>query len=426
LSSNSRIDGWIEGRLDEMVRTTIELIRVDTSVPPGRNYAECASVIKETCEKLGLKTEIRYIAEDRFRQRLGGRLKELEGPRPNVIARLGQNPVWVLLNGHIDVVPAQDTGWTSSPFSPTIRDGRIYGRGAADMKGSLAAMTYAAAALVHAVPELERGLTLTYTTDEEVGGYTGIEFLIEEGIINSGYKYCISTDGDIEYISVAGLGDLEVRIDVRGKAEHSGQGWLGVNAVEEAAELIVRLKDLAKLVASRRSKIRVHPSTGVEYMRPGLYVNVIRGGLKANIIPDHCHFVVDRRFIPEEDQAEVLEELLRVIRDFKEAKPRATVDASVESSYPAYAVDPGHELVRALRQSAAEVLHTELPLYGSQGSSDVAFIAALGIPVVSLGAARPDANYHAQNENVRIQDLEYLAKILARCLLRLTGQGGVG
>src|SRR5207245_554688 len=99
------------------------------------------------------------------------------------------------------------------------------------------------------------------------------------------------------------------------EAAHSGRGWTGINAIEEAAGLIEKLKVLCQEIGKRRSRIPAEPMYGTKKMRPGLYVNMIKGGLKGNIIPDTCEILVDRRFIPEEKATELEKEINRGVRE---------------------------------------------------------------------------------------------------------------
>src|SRR5437016_14680240 len=126
----------------------------------------------------------------------------------------------------------------------------------------------------------------------------------------------LSGDGRIEGLNIASLGDAEYLITVHGTAAHSGRGWTGVNAIEYGASLIEDLKKLGVEIGKRRSRISAEPIWGTKKMRPGLYVNTAKGGLKGNIIPDTFEILVDRRFIPEESEARVRKEVARVVREF--------------------------------------------------------------------------------------------------------------
>lgn len=419
-----KIDSWIEDHMDDLVNFVCELIRIDTSTPPGRNYDKIAERIVGKFDEIGLKAELHDIPKDLLMEKMKeDSITNAKGPRTNVVAYLEgkEHKTRVLTNGHTDVVPARPDKWSVDPFAGVVKSGRIYGRGASDMKGALGAMIYSMWAFKDLGIKLNGDIVATFTTDEELGGYTGIRYFIDQGIINKNMDYCISTDGDIEEISIASLGDVEVVITVWGKPYHSGMGWRGVNAIEHAASLITRLVELGKKIGEKRSKIPIKPVDDIKYMRPGLYVNVIEGGLKPNIIPYKCTIIVDRRMVPEESLEGSLKEIRQVIDEYMREHPEVRIEMQHRAYYPPDALDPNHPLVEVVKEAAKEVLGEELPAVGGQGSTDVAFIGALGIPTVCLGVGREDSNAHGVDENIYIEDLKALTKILVRCYIKLLG-----
>ena len=419
-----KLDEWVEEHINDLVDFVCKLIRVDTSVPPGKNYDKIAEMIADKLNEVGIKAELHEIPEKLLMEKMKeDGITDISGPRTNVVAYLEgkERKPKVLTNGHTDVVPARPDKWSVDPFKGVVKNGRIYGRGSSDMKGSLGAMIYSMWAFKDLNIKLNGDIVATFTTDEELGGYTGIRYFIDKGIINKDMDYCISTDGTIEEINIADLGDVEVVITVWGKPYHSGTGWRGVNAIEHAASLINRLVELGKKIGERRSKIPIKPIDDVKYMRPGLYVNVIEGGLKPNIIPYKCTIIVDRRMIPEENLEDSLEEIREVINKYVKEHPEVSIDMHHRAYYPPGALDPDHPLVKIVKEVTKEVLGEELLAVGGQGSTDVAFIGALGIPTVCIGVGREESNAHGVDENIRIEDLKALTKILIRCYVRLLG-----
>ncbi len=413
------MDRWVDSHKEEIVDLTCRLVSVDTTVPPGRNYPKISQLIAGELKDLGVTPTVSYIPEATIRRRTDPEVG-LKGPRPNIYTTLkGEHDgPSILLNGHVDVVPAQTQGWSSDPFQPAIRKGMIFGRGAADMKGSDACMTYSLKALVETGVHFNGFITPTFTTDEEVGGYTGVNYLIDKHVITKDLDYCISTDSGIEALNIASLGDTEFLITVRGKSAHSGRGWTGVNAIEYAATLIERLKQLGREVGKRRSRIPAEPVYGNRWMRPGLYITIVKGGIKGNIIPDTCEILVDRRYIPEEKAAQVQREVEKVVRNFaREFKVKVSMRPIL--GYSPMMTPPNHHLVRVMRKSARRVLGRDAPPRGSQGSTDMAAVSQLGIPVAVLGATRSDSNIHGVDEHVRINDLVSVTKILAHSYLEL-------
>ncbi len=413
------VDNWIDAHKKDLVDLTCRLVNIDTTVPPGRNYPKVSQLVAAELKDLGVTPSVKYIPEATIRQKVDPEVG-LKGPRPNTYATLkGEGPgSSILLNGHVDVVPAQPTGWSNDPFEPVIKGGLIYGRGAADMKGSDACIIYSLKALVDTGVHFNGSITPTFTTDEEVGGYTGVNYLIDKGVITKKVDYCISTDTGIEALNIASLGDTEFLITVKGKSAHSGRGWTGVNAIEYAAALVERLKALGREIGKRRSKIPAEPIYGNKWMRPGLYVTMVKGGIKGNIIPDSCEVLVDRRYIPEEKSVQVEREVARVVREFAREEGVKVAMRPILGYNPMY-TPPNHRLVRVVRKHARKVLGRDAPPRGSHGSTDMAAVSALGIPVAVIGATRADSNIHGVDEHVRISDLVSVTRILAHSYLEL-------
>ena len=414
-----QVDRWIDAHKKDLVDLTCRLVSIDTTVPPGLNYPKISQVLAKELKELGVTPSVSHIPETTIKRRVSPEVG-LKGPRPNTYATLkgeGEGPK-ILLNGHVDVVPADPSGWTNDPFDPTIRNGQIYGRGAADMKGSDACTIFSLKALVETSAKFAGSIIPTFTTDEEVGGYTGVNHLVDKHVITKDIDYCLSADSGIEVLHVAALGDSEFVITVKGVAAHSGRGWTGINAIEEAASLIEKLKVLGQEVGKRKSKIPAEPMYGTKKMRPGLYINMIKGGLKGNIIPDTCEVLVDRRFIPEE-KAEIVErEISKIVREFAKDSP-AKVSMKKILGYEPMITPPNHKLVKVVRKEARKVLGRDTPPAGSQGSTDMATVTQLGIPVTVLGACRQDSNIHGIDEHVRINDLVSITKILTHSYLEL-------
>ncbi len=415
-----QIDRWIDAHKKDLVDLTCRLVNIDTTVPPGLNYPRISQLLAAELKDLGVTPSVSLISEATLRRKVDPEVG-LKGPRPNTYATLkgeGEGP-GILLNGHVDVVPADPTGWSHNPFEPVIKNAKIYGRGAADMKGSDACTIYSLKALVETGAKFGGTITPTFTTDEEVGGYTGVNHLVDKHVITKDVDYCLSTDSGIEALHIASLGDAEYLITVHGKAAHSGRGWTGVNAIEYGATLIEELKKLGQDIAKKRSRIPAERIYGTKKMRPGLYVNVVKGGLKGNIIPDTFEILVDRRYIPEENAAQVEKEVGRAVREFAGKNREVKVSMKKILGYDPMLTPRNHRLVKVVRRVARKVLGRDTPPCGSQGSTDMAAVSALGIPVAVLGTSRQDSNIHGVDEHVRINDLVSVTKILAHTYLEL-------
>ena len=415
-----QIDRWIDNHKRDLVDLTCRLVNINTTVPPGLNYPKISHLLASEIKDLGVSPSVNYIPEATIRQRVSPEVG-LKGARPNTYATMKgeREGAKILLNGHVDVVPADPSGWSHDPFKSLVKSGKVYGRGSADMKGSAACQIYSLKALTETGAKFSGSITPTFTTDEEVGGYSGVNYLIDKHVITKYFDYCISTDSGIEALHIASLGDAEYFITVKGKAAHSGRGWTGINAIEYGASLIEDLKKLGVQISKRRSRINAEPVWGTKKMRPGLYINTAKGGLKGNIIPDTFEILVDRRFIPEEKADHVKKEVQRVVKDFAIKHPDVKVSVKPILGYDPMLTPPNHRLVKTVRRVARKILGKDVPPCGSQGSTDVSAVTALGVPVAVLGATRESSNIHGIDENVRINDLVSVTKILAHMYLEL-------
>lgn len=180
-----------------------------------------------------------------------------------------------------------------------------------------------------------RGQALNYdvsvilTTDEELSQASQLRFLAKSLKPARGSVF-FDLDTNFQYVSIAGLGALQMEIRVKGKAVHSGLSNLGENAVEKAVLLLNALLELKTKVVLRQSAVPAHPGTGLTKMVPRLDINMISGGLKVNIIPDECLISIDRRLVPEEN----IEDARREILDALSAVPGVRWEIAGEFSIP--------------------------------------------------------------------------------------------
>jgi len=372
------------------------LLSIDTSVPPGSNYDKAIDYLQPLFEEAGFDTR-RILIPAEYAEGREGRINLVCHRRAPGRKRL-------IFYGHIDVVPAE--GWDA--FQPRVEGGKIYSRGAADMKGSIVALLLAL--------ELLKGKPLKYdvsvmiTTDEELSQASQLRYL-ERYLQPVSGAYFLNLDSSFGYVSIVGLGALQVDIKVKGKAVHSALSHLGENAVEKASLLVGALLELKSKVVERKSRVPAYPGTGLDNMEARLNVNVVRGGLKVNIVPDECLVSVDRRLIPEEN----LEDARKELMDALSSVPGVTWE--LERVFTIPPVPPCEdplidELVDIIKDTTGQG-----GKFGEMGSGDLAYIVAgWGGKEFGLGAIRPECNIHGREEFVYRQDIEDLAKIIGRFL----------
>lgn len=330
-----------------------------------------------------------------------------ERSKANLYARLGPaGSGGVMLSGHSDVVPVDGQTWTVPPFALTERDGKLYGRGTADMKGFLACML---AAVPHFLAQpLRQPLHLAISYDEEVG-CLGVRSLVKELAQRSDRPAICLIGEPTELRPVLGhKGKLAMRCEVQGAACHSAYAPQGVNAIEYAAKLIQRLTVIGeRLAAPERQDARFDPPfTTVQ-------TGVIHGGRALNIVPDACSFDFEVRTLPQEDAQQVAEELVAYAQQTLEPQMRAVQPASAIRFSPLSAY-PG--LDTAAHSAAAQLIAR---LSGSDSFGTVAFgtegglFAAAGIPCVVCGPGSMEQG-HKPDEFITLAQLDACDSLLRR------------
>ncbi len=267
-----RIRNRVESLRDEVVALTQALIRIPTLNPPGDAYAPCAELIGERLKRRGFSIE--YVRgegtpgdSDRY-------------PRMNVIARFeGARPgPCVHFNGHTDVV-AVGAGWTVDPFGGEVRDGRVYGRGACDMKGGIAASIIAVEALIAECPDLIGALEISGTVDEESGGYGGVAHLAQRGYFSKPRvdHVIIPEPLNVDRVCLGHRGVWWATIETKGRIAHGSMPFLGDSAIRHMAAVLDRFeRELYPKIGAKRTTMPVVP--------PGarastMNINAIHGGL---------------------------------------------------------------------------------------------------------------------------------------------------
>jgi succinyl-diaminopimelate desuccinylase len=374
-----------------------DLIALDTTVPPGNNYARAVDYLQPLFEQAGLLTKKIEIPAAEAEGREGRTNLICHRPEP-----AGPH---LIFYAHIDVVPAQ--GWEA--FKPVEENGRIYGRGAADMKGAIPALLLALERCKD--KPIKYDTSVMITTDEEFSQASQIRYL-SRYLQPVRDAYFFDLDCNAGYVSIAGLGAVQMDIRVKGKSVHSALSHLGENAVEKAVLLMNALLDLKKKVVLRKSAIAAYPETGLDRMVDRLNINMVQGGLKVNIVPDECIISLDRRLIPEENVAGARQEIIDTLK----AVPGVEWEILREFSIPTLAPCDNpliDELVKVLRQVTGAG-----GKFGEMGSGDLGNIVVneFGGKHFGLGVIRADSNIHGKNEFVYKKDIEDLAEIIYRFL----------
>ncbi|MGE8143571.1 acetylornithine deacetylase [Pseudomonas frederiksbergensis] len=336
-----------------------------------------------------------------------------ERSKANLFATIGPaNLPGIVLSGHTDVVPVDGQPWTVAPFELTERDGKLYGRGTADMKGYIACVLALVPSLVKA--SLKRPVHIALSYDEEVGclGVRSLLKVLEQRPIKP--MLCIIGE-PTELKPVLGhKGKLAMRCDVHGEACHSAYAPLGVNAIEYAAELIGELGRIGqRLKAPEHHDARFDPPFST------VQTGVISGGKALNIVPADCRFDFEIRALPSHDPSEVAQELKtyaeqQVLPRMRAVSEQSDIRFSELSAYPG--------LVTDTRSEAAELIAA---FSGSREFGTVAFgtegglFDAVGIPTVVCGPGSMDQG-HKPDEFVSVKQLNGCDVLLQRMLASIS------
>jgi acetylornithine deacetylase len=325
--------------------------------------------------------------------------------RPNVVVRIeGRQPgPHLIFDGHLDVVPAGD-GWTSDPYAPVVREGRLFGRGAADMKGGIAAMIAAAEAVQRAEVPLCGSLTLAVVADEEEGG-SGTWHLVRSGL--RGTWAIVPEPTELQAV-VAHKGCANLRVQVRGTAAHASAPEHGVNAIDQAGALIADFGALSARLKQRQHQLLGHPT---------LTVCTIQGGFNDYTVPDACTLTLNRRVLPLETERDVLAEIQAVL-----AERSFEADAQLCSFVPPMETDVQSPVVLALRSAARDVLGADPGVVGWSATCDASILThGAGVPTVVFGPGSIARDAHRPDESVAVRDLTQCARIFASTIVQLLG-----
>ncbi|MFE0149203.1 M20 family metallopeptidase [Nonomuraea sp. NPDC059007] len=372
----AQVQDWLDARADDMAALLTRLVAVDSENPPGRALGRCAAILREEMSRLGLSPEILPIP---------GAPGHLEEPCV-VRGTAGEGARLLYFHGHFDVVPAQDR----AQFTAERRDGRIIGRGTADMKGGIVSMLYGAAA-ARELGLLGGGrIVIHLVCDEETGSVTGSGHLREAGLIDPSALAMLTAEPSGGGIWNAARGAVSLRVDVAGREAHVGQANLGVNAFWHMLHVARPVQDYATEMAGRPTAYPMNPADARGTM-------LVVGGRSAagsnfNVVPGSAYFTVDGRYNPEEDLEGELKRLTTLI---EHAAGEIGADVTVKTTQlqPSAATDPAHpaaaELARVVTAVTGEPARFEL----CAGILEIRWYAQLGIPSFGYGAGRLDVSH---------------------------------
>lgn len=378
------IDGGLEKKGQEYI---IKLLKSMNADKITEDYM-CESIIKDAFEKYN-----------------EGNLGHKQNDRLNVYGRFNgnENSKTVLFNGHIDVMPADtDNGWMYDPFSATIQNGKMYGRGTVDMKSGLMASIMAVKLLQDAQIDLPGNVIITSVCDEEGGGNGSIQAVMR-GLKADAVVNCEPTDGEL---IVAHMGWVFFKVTFKGKSCHSGMKNNGVSAIEKAIKVINALIEREHEWLLKYK----HPLCPA----PNMNIGVIEGGTAGSTVAENCSFSTCVHFVPSlMTQEQVITEFIDVVTR------TAKSDVWMEQNMPeiniyqrgeSFETDINNPLIKTFSDSYEQVNHKKIRIVGSpMGCDSRLWKNIANCPTIQFGPGEPK-KCHSVNENIEISD--YLNAIL--------------
>ena len=394
----------IDEEKEWVTRLLLDMVSIPTISPSGERYEDFVHLLSERLASKGLEPIVHRVPQSIVDENCPAEAKG--NPRFIVMVRLGKGSSTLHFNGHYDVVPG-GPGWSvTEPFKPLVRDGRLYGRGATDMKGGLASMVAALLALAEVEEDLGMRVEAAFVPDEEIGGRCGTGYLVGELGMRPDYVV-IAEPSSINRIWIGHKGAVRAEIVVKGRTAHASTPWLGVNAFQHMVYVAKEFfEKLVPRVESRRSKYAFDMPGGERATM--MLGGIVKGGGKINQVPGEASFTIDRRVIPEEKA----EEAWREIADFVDGLRAKgyNVEARLLGMTDAVVTDPGNPLVKAMREAVKRVLGIEPMTTVCIGGLDLKYYISAGSTGISYGPGVPNTA-HAPDENIVLEDVFTVARI---------------
>lgn len=371
------------------------LIHFNTVNPPGNELLACAP-LADWLLAHGVSSEIQLLDDN----------------RANLVARVrGRGAKRALaFCGHLDTVPVGNADWTFAPFSARAQDGRMYGRGAADMKGGIAAMAAAVASISNRESPLPCDILLFATAGEEVNSI-GAQTLLERGTLDEVGALVIGEPTDMQ-IAIAHKGALWVQVQIAGRAAHGSMPHLGSNA-------ILNTMSFLRTLADHPFRVESHPLLGAPTLSP----DMIRAGVGVNVVPELCEVALDIRTLPGMSHENVLHDLHLHLNEGLDAAEAKSSRLSVLLDRPAIETPIEAELVQLALQVQKQVTGQTLTPIGMSYYTDASVLVPTGkLPTIIWGPGQ-SSQAHQVDEWVSLDRVHLAATLYERLALEYSVHG---
>ena len=418
--SEEKLKAAIAARRDDLVELTRDLIRIATLNPPGENYKEICLFLDKRLSEKGFQTQL---------VRAHGALGDSDAhPRWNIVARFegAHSGECVHFNSHHDVVEV-GSGWTKDPFGGEVADGRVYGRGACDMKGGLAASIVAAEAFLGIYPDFSGAVEISATADEESGGFGGVAYLAEKGFFapERVQHVIIPEPLNKDRICLGHRGVYWAEIETKGRIAHGSMPFLGDCALRHMGAVLSEMEaSLFPALAEKRTDMPVVPEGAKQST---LNINSLHGGedeqdpdytgLPSPCVPHSARMVIDRRFLIEEDLGEVKGEIRDLLEHLSQTRPDFSYEIRDLHEVKPTMTDRDAPIVSATSRAIGRVMGLSPEYVISPGTYDQKHIDRIGRlkNCIAYGPGILDLA-HQPDEYVGIDDMIDSATVMALVL----------
>jgi succinyl-diaminopimelate desuccinylase len=412
-----RINAFIDRNTPVLLGRLKRLVGFPTINPPGEDYEGVTGYLTRELKRIGLSARRFPIPDKLLRSSLPP--AQHGYPRYNVLGKLkvpGAKKT-IHFNAHYDVVPVSGTWRHGNPFSGAVEKGEIYGRGTADMKGSIASLLTALDALGQTRTKPTMNIEVSFTADEETDSFLGARWIVDEAPINPDFAI-VMEGGEGEEVCCGHNGTLWLEVTVHGRAAHGSRPEDGVNALEKMAALVRELEAYKRQIA-RTTFLTPEGKT----MRPTINVGGVFScgpGAKINTVPAQATFSIDRRVLAVENHAAAERGLRSFLAAAAKRIPGCKISVAKVSENFSCFTKPSHPFFKAMASSVGRVRGKPTVFNVSTGFNDVHYFSHhLKIPTLGYGPGGEDI--HAVNERARVSDLVSSAKIYANLLTTFKG-----
>ena len=398
----------------EMISLLKELISIPSNNPPGENYNACVEIIYKYLKNIGASVEIIQAPHERLSKNYtaGENLN-----KPNIFAEIKgyMDGPHIHFNGHYDVVPATGN-WASNPYKPCIKDSKLFGRGAADMKGGIAAMLIAAKVIVSQNIPFRGIISFSFVQDEENDGETGSKYLINKKDLKA--DYCIVGEpSGADSFYLGHYGSLWLEVNTYGKAAHGSAPDEGINAFEKMVDFVNEIRAGSEFCLQYEKK-PINEKKNINHKGATTLGGEVSTGAGINIVPDMCRMTIDRRLAPGEDTDMVLKNFSIIMETLSRKDPYFKGKLKVLSGFNACTVAEDSHFAQVVIGAIKSVAGYQPEISIMKASCDMRYFHWKGIPTLIYGPGKI-SQAHQTDEYIDLESLLMAAKVYTLIILRL-------